>query len=165
MTDFYVPVIKAGTPYLYKIEVSRQTGGLGCLSVCGRTKGQGNEGIDNLISKITSCIASPLKASVDLVNVESGDYLPAKDISSSTQSITLGLMAAIEFVHESRTLNSPWDAIVITGDYDAAHSALLEVGDIAKKAEAMRKLSAQNPSGKILFVYVSEETLAVFPVR
>lgn len=163
MTDFYVPVIKAGTPYLYKIEVSRQTGGLGCLSVCGRTKGQGNEGIDNLISKITSCIASPLKASVDLVNVESGDYLPAKDISSSTQSITLGLMAAIEFVHESRTLNSPWDAIVITGDYDAAHSALLEVGDIAKKAEAMRKLSAQNPSGKILFVYVSEETLADIP--
>ena len=92
MTDFYVPVIKAGKPYLYKIEVARQTGSLGCLSVCGRAKGQGNEGIDNLIGKITACIASPLKASVDLINVDSGDYLPAREISSSTQSITLGLM-------------------------------------------------------------------------
>ncbi len=163
MTDFYVPVIKAGKPYLYKIEVARQTGGLGCLSVCGRAKGQGNEGIDNLIGKITACIASPLKASVDLINVDSGDYLSAREISSSTQSITLGLMTAIEFVHESRILSSPWDAIVITGDYDAAHSLLLEVGDIAEKVEAMRKLSAKNPAGKILFVYVAEEALADIP--
>lgn len=163
MTDFYVPVIKAEKPYLYKIEVARQTGGLGCLSVCGRAKGQGNEGIDNLIGKITACIASPLKASVDLINADSGDYLPAREISSSTQSITLGLMTAIEFVHESRILSSPWDAIVITGDYDAAHSLLLEVGDIAEKVEAMRKLSAKNPAGKILFVYVAEEALADIP--
>lgn len=163
MTDFYVPVIKAGKPYLYKIEVARQTGSLGYLSVCGSAKGQGNEGIDNLIGKITACIASPLKASVDLINADSGDYLPAREISSSTQSITLGLMTAIEFVHESRTLSSSWDAIVITGDYDAAHSLLLEVGDIAEKVEAMRKLSAKNPAGKILFVYVAEEALADIP--
>lgn len=161
MPDFYVPVINEanGDKCLYKLLVSVQTGSLASFSVCGRSKGQGNEAIDSIIAKVSSCLGYSPKVTVDLMNLDSGDYLPAGKISSGTQSITLGIITAIEFITNGRQLNTAWDSIVITGDYDGHTGELLKVDRIGNKAEALTKLTNMNPSARLLFISVSDSPL------
>lgn len=158
MTDFYVPAIHGETPRLYKVQIEKQSGDISDFSICGKSAGMGCPGIDSLIQKISSCVRGPLKLSIDLTDID-GNCLEANEISSSTQSICLGLLTAIELEQNNRSLAERWDSIVITGDYDENTASLVEVGQIQEKAESLQNLCYQNPGTRTLLIYVSDTRL------
>lgn len=160
MADFYVPIIQNNEAKVYKIEVTPQTGELSTWEICGLAKGQGNSGINDLIEKIAACFGDSVKYSIDLREVETGELLDGDNISSSTQSITLGLLAAIAF-KRGLGLKQNWQSILVTGDYLKDKNQLLQVEEIEKKASVLPLLPGIEEFGKVVFAYVSGSDLKI----
>lgn len=151
MSEIFVPILHGNDSFLYKVEVETQTGSLGNISICGKSSGQGYEGINTLVEKIISVFGRDISVSVDLCDVQTGKYLSGSKISSSTQSITLGLLVAVEKRINHRSFLKDDVCYVITGDIDKGRTC--GVSDIDRKYNCVKEFSED--VAKTLFIYVN----------
>lgn len=151
MNDIYVPIISEENSKLYLVESDFQTTDSSVFSICNKMKGQGYEGINLLIDKISSYYKDCRRVSLKLKEENSNKFLSPDAISLNTQSIALGLLIKVIIQNENKKIFKDFDKIIITGNF--FEDRLVSVDDISKKYSAIPKDNTE----EILFIYVSDD--------
>lgn len=154
MSRLYVPVIINGDVSLFDVECNEHEDG---LLINGNSPDE-DAGIQTLAGKAASfqksfCGGGDANAQI-LISDRDREADAEIQFDDSTQSVTLGVLVELYRCLNHGSYKDKWDYIVTTGDWSPKSNSVDSVDKIAHKFEAVKELAREDPSKRIIFVYV-----------
>ena len=154
MSRLYVPVIINGDVSLFDVECNEHEDG---LLINGNSPDE-DAGIQTLADKAASfqksfCGGGDASAQI-LISDRDREADAEIQFDDSTQSVTLGILVELYRCLNHGSYKDKWDYIVTTGDWSPKGNSVDSVDKITHKFEAVKELAREDPSKRIIFVYV-----------
>ncbi|MCR5623042.1 MAG: ankyrin repeat domain-containing protein [Treponema sp.] len=154
MSRLYVPVIINGDVSLFDVECNEHEDG---LLINGNSPDE-DAGIQTLADKAASfqksfCGWGDASAQI-LISDRDREADAEIQFDDSTQSVTLGVLVELYRCLNHGSYKDKWDYIVATGDWSPKSNSVDSVDKITHKFEAVKELAREDPSKRIIFVYV-----------